>query len=126
MRLKTIVFAWLVVLAASLNLALFVGDIHRPVHHQAAMWLATLVASGFALVLSLRHRTGLDAVALAARLVVVVQLLTAALVWGASSGPVGAGFMAGAVALTGGALLANIVSVTCLIVDCSVTLRSPV
>lgn len=123
MRLKTIVFAWLVVLAASLNLALFVGDIDRPAHHQTVMWLATLVASGCVLVMSLRHRTGLGAVALAARLVVVVQLLTAAVAWGASSGPSGAAFMAGAVSLTGGALLANIVSVTCLIVDCSVAMR---
>ena len=80
-----------------------------------------MVVSLIATVLKFGDRTQLGAVHLATSLVADLQLLAATLVWGyaeyVSSQGVTPGSMASVVSLSGGALLANLVSVVLLVVE---------
>jgi hypothetical protein len=121
LNLEKVVFGFFVLLAATLNFGFFIGDIDDPALHNVYELFAAVVVSLIATVLKFGDRTQLGAVHLATSLVADLQLIAAALVWGyaeyVSSQGVTPEFMASVVSLSGGALLANLVSVVLLVVE---------
>lgn len=121
MNLEKVVFGFFVLLAATLNFGFFIGDIDDPALHNVYELFAAVVVSLITTVLKFGDRTQLGAVHLATSLVADLQLLTAALVWGyaeyVSSQGLTPESMASVVSLSGGALLANLVSVVLLVIE---------
>jgi hypothetical protein len=119
--LREVVFGFFVVLAATLNFGYFVGDIGDPTVHHPAGLIAAVAVNLLTTVLKLGDRTQLGAVHLATSLVADLQLLAALAVLGyavlLSTGGMTAATTAVVVSLSGGALLANLVSVTILVVE---------
>ncbi len=121
MNLEKVVFGFFVVLAATLNFGFFIGDISDPAVHNIFELFAAVVVNLIATVLKFGDRTQIGAVHLATSLVADLQLIAAATVWAyasaASAGPPGPEATASVVSLSGGALLANLVSVTLLLIE---------
>jgi len=120
MNLEKVVFGFFILLAATLNFGFVWGDIDDPAHHDAYELFCALVVSLIATVLKFGDRTQIGAVHLATSLVADLQLIAAAVVWvsAANSGvPVSPEQTANIVSLAAGALLANLVSVTLLVVE---------
>ena len=121
MNLEKVVFAFFIVLALTLNFGFFIGDIDNPAHHDAVELAAALAVSLVATVLKFGDRSQLGAVLLATSLVADLQLLAAALLWGwaVNVSPDGLTTLAlvRIVSLSGGALLANLVSVVLLVAE---------
>ncbi|MCV2217836.1 DUF6394 family protein [Thauera sp. Sel9] len=121
MNLEKVIFGFFILLAATLNFGFFVGEVDNPAHHDVYELFAALVVSLIATVLKFGDRTQIGAVHLATSLVADLQLIAAAMVWGYAVHVSGAGLTAAAtanvVSLSGGALLANLVSVVILIAE---------
>jgi Family of unknown function (DUF6394) len=121
MNLEKVVFGFFVLLAATLNFGFFIGDISRPELHNVYELFAAVVVNLIATVLKFGDRTQIGAIHLATSLVADLQLIAAALVWGyanyVSDEGLTAETTASVVSLSGGALLANIVSVVLLVVE---------
>ena len=121
MNLEKVVFGFFVLLAATLNFGFFIGDIGDPELHNAYELYAAIVVNLIATVLKFGDRTQIGAVHLATSLVADLQLISAALVWGYVSYVAVDGLTreatASVVSLSGGALVANIVSVVLLVVE---------
>lgn len=125
MNVEKVVFAFFIVLAATLNFGFVYGDIDDPSHHDIYELFAAVVVNVVATVLKFGDRTQIGAVHLATSLVAVLQLVCAAVVW-AYAAHVGGGLdaetTASVVSLSAGALLANFVSLTLLVAE-TVSLR---
>jgi hypothetical protein len=125
-NLEKVVFGFFVVLAATLNFGFFVGDIGDPRMHNVVELFAAVIVNLIATVLKFGDRTQIGAIHLATSLVAVLQLLGAAAVWvwatQVSAEGLNAEHTASMVSLSGGALLANLVSVILLVVE-TVTYR---
>jgi hypothetical protein len=123
---EKVVFGFFIVLALTLNFGFFVGDIDNPDHHHAMELGAALAVSLIATVIKFGDRSQMGAVLLATSLVADLQLLIAAFVWAYSAYATEAGvtgeILASIVSLSGGALLANLVSVTLLVAE-TITIR---
>ena len=121
MNLEKVVFGFFVLLAATLNFGFFIGDIGRPELHSVYELFAALAVSLIATVLKFGDRTQIGAVHLATSLVADLQLIAATLVWAyatqISTEGLTASATASVVSLSGGALLANLVSVVLLVVE---------
>jgi len=121
MNLEKVVFGFFVLLAATLNFGFFIGDIDDPAVHNSYELYAAVVVNLIATVLKFGDRTQIGAVHLSTSLVADLQLLSAAFAWGYASYVSAAGLTpkatASVVSLSGGALMANIVSVTLLVVE---------
>ena len=121
MNLEKVVFGFFVLLAATLNFGFFIGDLGDPELHNSYELYAAVVVNLIATVLKFGDRTQIGAVHLATSLVADLQLIAAALVWGYFSYVSVEGFTreatASVVSLSGGALMANIVSVVLLVVE---------
>lgn len=121
MNLEKVIFGFFIVLAATLNFGFFIGDIERPELHHVYELAAALVVSLIATALKFGDRTQIGAIHLSTSLVADLQLIAAALTWGVADHVTGTGMTASVtssvVSLSGGALLANIVSVVILIVE---------
>lgn len=121
MNLEKVVFAFFTLLALTLNFGFFLGEMTDPDQHNVYELFAAIVVSLIATIMKFGDRTQLGAVLLAASLVADLQLVAAAVLWGAAVHALDAGLSAGItasiVSLSGGALLANIVSVVLLIID---------
>jgi hypothetical protein len=119
-ELREVTFGFFVVLAATLNFGFFVGDISDPAVHHPAGLIAAVVVNLLTTVLKSGDRTQLGAVHLATSLVADVQLIAALTVLGyavlVSTEGMTAATTAVVVSLSGGALVANLVSVTVLVV----------
>ena len=126
MNTEKVVFGFFVLLALTLNFGFVLGEIGNPEHHHAYELFAALVVSLIATVLKLGDRSHIGALLLAASLVSDLQLIAAELVWGIATQVLDVGttpeVIASVVSLAAGALLANIASVTILIIE-SFTLR---
>ena len=121
MSLEKVIFGFFVLLAATLNFGFFFGDIADPKLHNVYELFAAVVVNLIATVLKFGDRTQIGAVHLATSLVADLQLIAAALAWGyatqiSSAGLDGAA-TASVVSLSGGALLANLVSVALLVIE---------
>ena len=119
MNSEKVVFGFFITLAATLNFGFFIGDMDRPEFHSVWTLAAALFVSVIATILKFGDRTQLGAVHLATSLVADLQLLGAALVWtwgvyGTSTGMTG-DVMSQVISLSGGALLANLISVVLLV-----------
>ena len=121
MNPEKVVFGFFIVLALTLNFGFFVGDLDNPEHHHVFELFAVIVVNLIATVLKFGDRTQMGAVLLATSLVAMLQLIAAALVWavvvhGGETGltPVAT---ASIVSLSGGAMLANVVSVVLLVIE---------
>ena len=121
MNIEKVVFAFFIVLAATLNLGFVYGDIDEPAHHEVYELFFAVVVNMIATVLKFGDRTHIGAVHLATSLVAVLQLIAASLVWAYAMNlsPQGAdaGVIASIVSLSVGALLANAVSITLLVAE---------
>jgi len=125
-NLEKVVFGFFIVLALTLNFGFFLGDIDNPEHHHAMELGAALAVSLIATVIKFGDRSQVGAILLATSLVADLQLLVAAFVWTyaaqVSESGVTSEVLASIVSLSGGALLANLVSVTLLVAE-TMTIR---
>jgi len=127
MNLEKVIFGFFILLAATLNFGFVYGDIDNPLHHNQWEFVAALVVNIIATVLKFGDRTHVGAIHLATSLVAFIQLVAAALVWffaeTDAAGLLSERAMSEIVSLAAGALLANIVSVTILIVETTLQRR---
>jgi hypothetical protein len=121
MNLEKVIFGFFVVLAATLNFGFFIGPIDDPQVHNVYELFAAVVVNLIATVLKFGDRTQIGAFHLATSLVADLQLIAAAAVWALASattdGPLSAEATSSVVSLSGGALLANLISITILLVE---------
>ena len=121
MNMSKVVFGFFVLLALTLNFGFFLGDIDNPDHHNVYELFAALIVGLIATVLKFGERSHMGAVLLASSLVATLQLLIAAIVWAVAVHMTDAGLtpaiMASIVSLSGGALLANLLSVVLLTLE---------
>jgi len=120
MNFEKVIFGFFILLAATLNLGFFIGPIDDPNVHDVYELFGAIVVSLIATMLKLGDRTQIGAIHLATSLVADLQLLAAAMVWGyathiAGNNPLTPTEVARVVSLSGGAFLANAVSVTMLV-----------
>ncbi|MFV2003693.1 MAG: DUF6394 family protein [Gammaproteobacteria bacterium] len=123
MNLEKVVFSFFMILALTLNFGFFYGEIEDPVHHNVFELFAVIVVNLIATVMKFGDRSQMGAMLLATSLVAMVQLTAASIVWvyAANIQQTGldAGNLATVVALSGGAMLANIISVILLMIEAS-------
>ena len=121
MNFEKVMFAFFIVLALPLNFGFFIGDIDNPAHHDGMELAAALAVSLIATIMKFGDRSQLGAVLLATSLVADLQLLIAAGTWTWAVNVSETGntveVISRIVSLSGGALLANLVSVTLLIAE---------
>ncbi|MDR1512148.1 MAG: DUF6394 family protein [Propionibacteriaceae bacterium] len=122
MSLEKVFFGFFVLFAATLNFGFFVGDISDPRLHSSIELYAALVVSVFATILKLGDRTQIGAVHLATSLVADIQLIASSILYALNSSGgrlPDAHMTAMIVSLSGGALVANVVSVVLLVIETS-------
>lgn len=121
MNMSKVIFAFFVLLAVTLNFGFFIGDIDNPDHHNVYELFAALVVGLIATILKFGERSQMGAVLLASSLVVDLQLIAAGLIWAVAAHMTETGMtpgmMASIVSLSGGALLANLVSLVLLTLE---------
>lgn len=120
MNLEKVVFGFFVLLAATLNFGYFIGDLGDPRVHNVYELFAAVVVNLIAMVLKFGDRTQIGAVQLATSLVASLQLIAATVVWAWATNiadGLTAESTASVVSLSGGALLANVVSIVLLVVE---------
>ena len=121
MNFEKVMFAFFIVLALTLNFGFFIGEIDDPNHHDMLELAAALIVSLIATIMKFGDRSQMGAVLLATSLVADLQLLIAAGIWiwavNVSVDGTTTVAIARIVSLSGGALLANLVSVTLLIAE---------
>ncbi|HHJ14058.1 MAG TPA: hypothetical protein ENJ79_06725 [Gammaproteobacteria bacterium] len=126
MNLEKVIFAFFSILALTLNFGFFIGELDDPTHHNAYELFAAVVVSLIATVMKFGDRAHIGALLLATSLVADLQLISAALVWGYAVYVAQIGLtdsvIASVVSLSGGALLANLISVILLVIE-SITFR---
>lgn len=119
MNAEKVVFSFFIVLALTLNFGFFMGEMNDLTHHNIYELFATIVVNLIAMGLKLGDRTQVGAVLLSTSLVANMQLLAAAMVWGYVTQISGSGITAVnasvIVSLSGGALIANVISVVMLV-----------
>jgi len=124
MNLEKVIFGFFVILACTLNFGFFIGEIDNSLVHHPGHFFAAVVINLVALVMKFGDRTHIGATHLATSLVATLQLLAAALVWMwhlyITQAAMNAVAMSTIVSLSGGALVANLISVILLV---SETLR---
>ncbi|MBT4160180.1 MAG: hypothetical protein HOC70_13420 [Gammaproteobacteria bacterium] len=121
MNLEKVIFAFTIILALTVNFGFFIGEIDNPAHHHVYELYAAIFVNAVATILKFGDRSHIGAVLLATSLVAVIQLVTAAGVWGYAVHVAEIGLtstvMASIVSLSGGAVVANTVSVALLTVE---------
>ncbi|PPD51909.1 MAG: hypothetical protein CTY12_07210 [Methylotenera sp.] len=118
MNLEKVIFGFFIVLAMTLNFGFFIGDIDNPSHHHVYELYAAIVVSLIATVLKFGDRTHVGAILLSTSLAADLQLITAAILWASLHGKYDEqALMVYIVSLSGGALMANIISVVLLIAE---------
>jgi len=118
---EKVVFSFFIVLSLTLNFGFVYGDIENPAHHPVYELFAVIVVNLIATILKFGDRTQLGAVLLSTSFVAVLQLIVAAIIWAVviyvNKTGMTPGAMASIVALSAGALLANVVSVILLLIE---------
>jgi hypothetical protein len=126
MNPEKVVFGFFIVLALTLNFGFFLGEIDNPDHHHAWELFAVILVNLVATVLKFGDRTHMGSLLLATSLVAMLQLIGAALVWAVAVHATDVGMtpvvMATIVSLSGGAMIANVISVVLLVIE-TFTLR---
>lgn len=117
---ERVLFAFVIVLALTLNVGFTVGDLTSPEQHNRYELFGAIVVSLIATVMKFGDRSPVGSTMLATSLVADLQLIGAAACWGLYAGfdaPLTAGQMATVVSLAIGALVANIISVVLLVIE---------
>lgn len=121
MNKEKVVFSFFMVLALTLNFGFYVGEVDNPAHHNIYELYAVIVVNLIATILKFGDRSQMGAMLLATSLVAVVQLISASMVWAFSvhvnQTGLTPGVMSTIVALSGGAMVANIISVILLTIE---------
>ncbi len=121
MNPEKVVFGFFIVLSLTLNFGFFIGEIDNPDHHHVYELFAVVVVNLIATIMKFGDRSQLGAVLLATSLAAMIQLVAATLVWTVAVHVTGTGLtpivMASIVSLSGGAMLANVISVVLLIIE---------
>ncbi|PKO51046.1 MAG: hypothetical protein CVU27_07100 [Betaproteobacteria bacterium HGW-Betaproteobacteria-20] len=118
MNLEKVVFGFFIVLAMTLNFGFFIGDIDNPSHHHVYELYAAIIVSLIATVLKFGDRTHVGAILLSTSLAADLQLIAAAILWAALNGTMDeSSLTVYIVSLSGGALMANFISVILLIAE---------
>jgi hypothetical protein len=119
MNLEKVVFGFFIILACTLNFGFFIGDISRIELHHPGELFGTVIVNLIALVLKFGDRTHIGATHLATSLAACLQLIAASLVWTwqvyVTQAAMDVSTTAAIVSLSGGALVANLISVVLLI-----------
>jgi hypothetical protein len=127
MNLEKVVFSFFMILALTLNFGFFVGEVDNPDHHNVYELYAVLVVNLIATIMKFGDRSQLGAMLLATSLVAVVQLISASIVWTVAVHVQETGLtptvMSTVVSLSGGAMLANIISVILLMIEAAMLRR---
>lgn len=123
MNLDKVISGFFIILAMTLNFGFFYGDMESLVAHSKYELFIAIVVNLIATILKLGDKTQIGSVLLATSLVADLQLIAAAIVWTivVYSSTMTSETMTVIVSLSGGALLANIISVTLYVGD---TLKS--
>ncbi len=121
MNLEKVIFGFFIILAMTLNFGFVIGDIDNPAHHHVHELFFAIVINLVATVLKFGERTQIGAIHLASSFVADLQLIAAASVWALALYVNGTGLTpsvtASIVSLSAGALAANVLSVTMLLVE---------
>lgn len=120
MSTERVLFAFVIVLALTLNMGFIVGDITNISHHNVYELFAAVVVSLVATVMKFGDRSPLGSTMLATSLIADLQLIAAAAAWGlyAQGGAVLTEHQSVTiVSLAVGAAVANVVSVVLLIIE---------
>ena len=121
MNLEKVVFSFFMILALTLNFGFFIGEVDNPAHHNVYELYAVLVVNLVATVMKFGDRSQLGAMLLDTSLVAVVQLISATIAWTVAVHVQETGLtpdvMSIIVSLSGGAMLANIISVILLMIE---------
>jgi len=119
MNAEKVVFSFFIVLALTLNFGFFMGEIDDFAHHNIYELFATIVVNLIAMGLKLGDRTQVGAVLLSTSMVANLQLLAAAIIWGyvtqISETGLNTDNASVIISLSGGALIANVISVVMLV-----------
>ncbi len=119
MNLEKVIFGFFVVLALTLNFGFFLGEMDNPAHHSVLELFAVIVVNLIATVLKFGDRSQIGAVLLATSLVADLELIAAATYWTFAVHITGTGLtpevMSSIVSLSGGALVANVISAIILV-----------
>lgn len=114
MNFDKIISGFFIVLAMTLNFGFFIGDISNIALHSKYELFAAIVVNLIATILKIGDKSQVGSVLLATSLAADIQLIAAATVWSVSyytAGALDASSTSTIVSLSGGALLANFVSV---------------
>jgi small-conductance mechanosensitive channel len=116
---ERVFFAFVIVLALTLNVGYVVGDIANPAHHNVYELFAAIVVNLIATVMKFGDRSPVGSTMLATSLVADIQLVAAAAVLGyySSADLTPAHGMVTVVSLAAGALVANVLSVLLLVIE---------
>jgi hypothetical protein len=121
MNPEKVIFGFFIVLALTLNFGFFIGELDSPHHHHVYELFAAIVVNLIATVLKFGDRTHMGAILLSTSLVADLGLISAALVWGIAVHVMDLGLTsavtASIVSLAGGAMIANVISVTLLVIE---------
>ncbi len=124
MNTQKVISGFFFILAMTVNFGFFYGDPANLEYHSAYELFAAIVINLIATILKLGDKTQLGSVLLATSLVADIQLIASASVWAFAeyvTKHIGLEETVAIISLAGGALIANIVSVTLFVGD---TLKS--
>jgi hypothetical protein len=123
MNREKVWFSFFMILALTLNFGFFYGEIDDPIHHHVYELFAVIVVNLIATIMKFGDKTQMGAMLLATSLVAMVQLVAASMVWIFAEHVQQTGLtptsISTIVALSGGAMLANIISVILLMIEAS-------
>jgi hypothetical protein len=126
MNPEKVIFAFTIILAMTVNFGFFVGDMHLASDHHVYVLYIAIFVNVVATILKFGDRSHIGSVLLASSLVADIHLVAAAVVWGVANHITETGLtptvLASIVSLSGGALVANFISVTLLVIE-TVSLR---
>ncbi len=123
MNLDKVISGFFIILAMTVNFGFFYGDIDSLATHNKYELMAAIIINIIATTLKFGDKTQMGSVLLATSLVADIQLIAAAILWTVTSYIyiMDAEVIGMIISLSGGALLANIISVTLYVGD---TLKS--
>ncbi|RXJ66212.1 hypothetical protein CRV08_13645 [Halarcobacter ebronensis] len=123
MNLDKVISGFFIILAMTLNFGFFYGDMTSLEHHSKYELMAAIVVNIIATTLKLGDKTQMGSVLLATSLVADIQLIAAASIWTIAfyAYSINQEVIGIIISLSGGALIANFVSVALYVGD---TLKS--
>ena len=127
MNSEKVLLSFFMILALTLNFGFFIGELDDPQHHNVYELFAVIIVNLIATILKFGDRSRLGPMLLATSLVALVQLISAALVWTYAvhiqEAELSPSTVVLIVSLSGGAVLANIISVILLMIETTMLRR---